>query len=200
MELEEMQAAWSKMSDQLENQKKLTNNLIMQMTQQRYKNRFTKISTYESIGAIVCFFTAIIIILNLDKMNTWYLMLSAVLSLAVLTLLPIITLRALWAMRNINITNNSPRTMLQEFTKKKRNLLLIQQLGVGLSVVLMWLVMPVFVMIADGNDFFKMEQSIGIWIFYAAVTLGVLVFARWGFRCYQRITRSAENDLKELDI
>jgi len=117
-----------------------------------------------------------------------------------ITGLPIITLKSLWAVRNINVTNGNAKTMLQDFTKKKRNLLLVQQFGVVFSILLMWLVMPVFAMISNGEDFFKMDHSVGMWIFFAATTIGVIIFARWGYGCYKRITQAAENDLKELDI
>ena len=40
MELEEMQTVWSQMSDQLEQQQKLTDKIIIDMTQQKFKNRF----------------------------------------------------------------------------------------------------------------------------------------------------------------
>ena len=38
MELEEMQILWTRMSSQLEEQKELTNKLIMEMTQQKFRN------------------------------------------------------------------------------------------------------------------------------------------------------------------
>jgi len=52
MEIEEIKALWSEMSDQLEQQKKLTNEIIMSMTQERYSNKFRTISKYETIHMV----------------------------------------------------------------------------------------------------------------------------------------------------
>jgi len=199
MELEEMQTVWSQMSGQLEQQKKLTEKIIIDMTQQKFKNRFSTLSFYESIGAGVCFVAVVFILLNLEKMNTWYLMTASILSILSLLILPIFSLRSLFGMKNLNLTTNSYKDTLIQFIKKKKQMLLVQRLSAVFSVILMWLITPVFSMAFNNKDFFQQEHSTGLLIFYAVVTIGVLFFARWGFRCYKRITARAEADLKELE-
>jgi len=199
MELEEMQTVWSQMSGQLEQQKKLTEKIIIDMTQQKFKNRFSTLSFYESIGAGVCFVAVVFILLNLEKMNTWYLMTASILSILSLLILPIFSLRFLFGMKNLNLTTNSYKDTLIQFIKKKKQMLLVQRLSAVFSVILMWLITPVFSMAFNNKDFFQQEHSTGLLIFYAVVTIGVLFFARWGFRCYKRITARAEADLKELE-
>ncbi len=44
MEIKDLESLWSEMDQELKNQKKLTNSLIMEMTQQKYANKFQKIS------------------------------------------------------------------------------------------------------------------------------------------------------------
>ena len=73
MELEEIQATWAQMGRELEKQKRLTNEIIVQMTQQRYSGRFDRISTYETIGAALCFAVVVLILANFGKLDTWYL-------------------------------------------------------------------------------------------------------------------------------
>lgn len=199
MELEEMQILWNQMSSQLEEQKKLTNKLIMEMTQQKFRNRFNKLTLIESMGAVVCFIFAAIILLNLDKMNTRYLMACSVITLLFLTVLPILTLRAIKGMRGIDVTQRSYKETVQEFSRKRKNMLLIQKIGVMLSVCMMWVSIPVFSMIMNGKDFFKQEHSPWFWVFTAAVTIGVILFARYGFRGYQKVTSSAEKVLKDIE-
>ena len=89
MDLEEIQTIWSEMSDQLEQQKKLTNELIMKMTQERYRTKFDKITFYESIGAVICFLAAIYFLVNINKLDTWYLLACGIFTIAFLILLPI---------------------------------------------------------------------------------------------------------------
>jgi len=200
MQLEEMKNLWDEMSLKIDSQQKLTNKLIMEMTQQKFRNRFNTLSLYETSGAVICFLAATFILLNLDKMDTWYLMLCGILSLLILIILPILSLRALFGLKKLNLSKNNYKETLMEFSRRKKNMMLIQQFSVGISIVLMWMVAPVFSMIVNGKDFFMQEHSTVLLLFYAASTIGVIFFARWGYGCYKRITASAEKDLKELEI
>ncbi len=200
MQLEEMKNLWDEMSLKIDSQQQLTNKLIMEMTQQKIKNRFTTLSLYETSGAVICFLAAILILVNLNKMDTWYLMLCGILSALILIILPILSLRAINGMKKIDFIKSNYKETLVRFTKRKKNMMLIQQFSMGISIILMWLVAPVFLMIFSGKDFFMQDYSTGTLVFFAATTIGVIFFVRWGYRCYKRITASAEKDLKELDI
>ena len=89
MELEELQSAWTKMSDELDQQKKLTNKIILDMTKQKYQNKFTTITKYESLGALVCFAIALFVIFNFNKLDTWYLQACGAFTLLFLIVLPV---------------------------------------------------------------------------------------------------------------
>lgn len=199
MELEEMQTLWTQLSSQLESQKKLTNKLIMEMTQQKFRNRFYKLSLYETSGAVICFVFAFIILLNLDKMNAWYLMLCSIVTLLFLVVLPILSLGAIKGMRSLNLAKHSYKETLLRFNKKRKNMLLIQKVAVMLGVVMMWVSIPVFSMIMNNKDFFTIKHDPWLWVFTGAVTIGVILFSRYGYRGYQKVTNSAENVLKELE-
>ena len=64
MNVEDLQAIWTEMSEELDKQKKLTHEIIMQMTQQRYKSQLQKISNYEGLGAVLCFIIGIGMLAN----------------------------------------------------------------------------------------------------------------------------------------
>lgn len=200
MQLEEMKNLWDEMSLKIDSQQKLTNKLIMEMTQQKFRNRFSTLSIYETSGAVICFLAASYIVINLEKMNTWYLMLFGILSALILIILPILSLRSINRMKKFNFIESSYKETLVRFAKRKKNMMLIQQFSVGVSIILMWLVAPVFFMIFKGKDFFMQEYSTGMLLFFVATTIGVIFFARWGYGCYKRITASAEKDLKEIEF
>jgi Ni/Fe-hydrogenase subunit HybB-like protein len=199
MELEEMQTLWTQMSTQLESQKKLTNKLIMEMTQQKFKNRFYTLSLLETIGAVICFVVAFIVLLNLDKMNTWYLMLCSLVTIVFLIVLPVLSLRAIHGMRSLNLWKSNYKETMVEFTRRRKNMLLIQKVAVMLGVVMMWITIPVFSMIMNNKDFFAMKHDPWLWVFTAAVTVGVVLFSRYGYRGYKKVTSSAENVLMDLE-
>ena len=92
MEMEEIQATWSKLSNELEQQKKLTNEIIMNMTQERYSNKFRTLSTYETFGALFCLLLAVGILVNITKLDTWYLMTCGIITLLFLIILLLVLL------------------------------------------------------------------------------------------------------------
>ncbi len=195
-----MKNLWDEMSLKIDSQQKLTNKLIMEMTQQKFKKRFSTLSLYETAGTVICFAAAIFIILNMDKMDTWYLMTFGIITIGILIFLPILSLSAINGMKKLDLSKNSYKETLIEFLKRKKNMMLVQKFSAGISIFLMWMVAPVFSKIVNGKDFFMQEHSTGLLIFYVATTVGVIFFARWGYGCYKRITASAEKDLKELEV
>jgi len=199
MEIEEMKALWSEMSHQLEQQKKLTNEIIMNMTQERYTNKFKTLSNYESIGAVICFGIGVHILTNFGKLDTWYLQACGVFTLGVLFILPILVLNSLKRIRNLNITNTNYKETLLNYSKAKQNLLKLQQFGIFLSFILMFAVSGVFAKIWSNKDFFTVERNFWANLSILFAIFFVVVCSYWGYRTYNRVVRSAENVLKELE-
>ena len=199
MEIEEIQATWSKLGSELEKQRKLTNKIIMEMTQQRYSNKFKTISTIETMGALICVLTGIYILFNMNTLDTWYLLACGILTVAFLLAMPVLVLTSLHKIKNIDILKNSYSDTVVTYAKAKRNLLLIQQLGLYASFVLMFSTAAVFSKIWSNVDFFTIERDGWLYGSIIVATIVVIFFARWGYRCYVNITSSAEGILKELD-
>lgn len=198
MDLEEIQAVWSDMSDQLEQQKKLTDKIILDMTQDRYTQKFITISTIETFGAVICFIAALYMLFNFYKLDVWYLQVCGVFSIAFLIGLPIITLKSLRGIQKINIAEKNIKDTLVTYSKAKNKVLAIQRLGIYLCFIFMMTCLPVFSKLMKGKDIFQ-QGSFPLWY---VVIMGVFLafFARWGYGCYKKITQSAEGILKELEI
>lgn len=199
MEIEEIKILWSEMSDQLEQQKKLTNEIIMNMTQERYRNKFRTISNYETVGAVICFGVALGILTSFNLLDTWYLKACGIFTLAFLLVLPILVLRALSKIKRLNIIDKNYKETLISYTKAKTNLLRLQKFGIGASFFLMFAVSAVFSKISSNKDIFLMERNVWSYIVIGIAVLFVLLVSRWGYGHYRRITNSAENLLKGLE-
>lgn len=197
MELKELETLWSEMSQELETQKKLTNELIMNMTQTKYSNKFQKISTYETIGGVICILAAIFVLSQFSLLDTWYLQLCGLFTVIFLILLPVLTLNSLRRIQKLNIADGNIKDTLVSFSKAKKQLLFLQRLGIYLSFILMFTVLPVAGKIMNGKDLF-VESSI-LYIYLPIMAIFIFFFARWGYGCYKSITNSAENILKELE-
>lgn len=199
MEIEEMHALWSDMSDQLEQQKKLTNEIILNMTQERYSNKFRTITNYETFGALICFAIGIYIIINFGALDTWYLKACGVFTIAFLFIIPVLVLRALKRIKQLNILNNNFKETMISYTKAKTNLLQLQKFAIMSSFILMFAVSAVFSKLWSNKDFFMMERNIVNYVSIGLAILFVVFISIWGYRHYTRITNSAETVLKELD-
>lgn len=199
MELEELQYAWTKMSNELEHQKKLTNEIILNMTKEKYRNKFKSVTTYESIGAFVCFCTALLFILKFGELNTWYLKLCGILSLSYFIIIPILVLNALKKIRTIDISKGSYKDNLSHYIKAKNRFLKLQRIGVAIGLVGMVFIIPVFSKIISNKNVFqvglKTEQIIllSITLFFTAF------FCVWAYKGYVRLTKSAQELLKDLE-
>ncbi|MGI9551836.1 MAG: hypothetical protein ACR2MT_11595 [Aurantibacter sp.] len=199
MDLEQIQATWSQLSSELEQQKKLTKQIILQMTQERYSNKFNTISTYETIGAIICLVVGIYILGNIAKLDTWYLLACGIFTVAFLFGMPIMVLSALHRIKNMDILEHSYKDTLVRYEKAKKNLLMLQQFGIYASFILMFSTAAVFSKIWSNEDFFMIERDGWIYGSIAVAVIFVIFFARWGYKCYKSVTSSAENILNELE-
>ncbi|MEJ1221909.1 hypothetical protein [Sediminicola sp. 1XM1-17] len=198
MDLEEIQSVWSEMSDQLEHQKKLTDKIILDMTQEKFTKKFRTISMVETIGAVICFISALYMLFNFNTLDTWPLQACGIFSIAFLIGLPILTLKSLKNIQKINIGEQNIKDTLVSYNKAKNKVLAIQRLGIFLCFIFMMTCLPVFSKLMNGKDIFQ-QGSFPIWY---VVIMGIFIvfFARWGYGCYKKITQSAEGILKELDI
>jgi hypothetical protein len=140
---------------------------------------------------------ALYLIVNLGKLDTWYLLACGIFTVVFLVLLPIITLGLLGKMRHMNIVNKSFKETIVVYTKAKNQLLLMQKVGIYLSFVLMFTSLPVFSKIMNDKDLFLQGKTLLVYIPVMAIFL--FFFTRWGYKCYRNITNSAENILKELE-
>lgn len=198
MELEEMQATWSQMSNQLDNQKKLTDKLIMEMTKERYKNKIGILSKYEGIGAIICFIMAILLITRFSELNTWYLLASGIFTVCYLIVLPVIVLRSIGSLKRIDLTNNNYKETLIAYAKKKRHFLLTQKVGIYLNFILLVVSLPVIVKVFKGKDIFITNINLMYW-YIPIMAVFLILFSIWGYGKYKKVTASASHILEELE-
>lgn len=197
MELEEMKNLWQEMSSEIQKQKTLTDKRIMDMTQQKYRNKLQHIRVPEIIATFICFGAAGSILWNLSDFDTWYLMVFALASVGLLILLPLLSLRAISRMQQLNVSEKSYQETLREFARRKAQFLGVQRLSLYLGFVLLIIILPVFSKMMDGKDIIQ-SMGFGVWTVLLGIGFFVL-FARWVYRSYKGIANQAETILKELE-
>jgi len=198
MELEEMKSLWIDMSQKFDQQKILTDKLIVDMTQKRYRNKLRGISIYEISGVIICFVIVCFIMINFKKLDTWYLIVSGILSVLFLIILPIFSLKSIRFIKQINISNNTYKQSLIDFAKGKERVIYIQKLNYYLSFPFLFLTVIISQKIINGGDIFLESDLVGWYVMPFAIVLQ-LVFSKWVFRKYKNTIVSAETILKEVE-
>ena len=196
MELEKMQKLWNNMTEDLEQQKSLTKKLIIEMTQVKYNNLINSISSKETIGSIICLVFGISIIPFIGRLDTWYLMLCGVATVAIYLIIPFINIRALKRLKTIRTDQLTIKQTIIDFQIKRDQFLLVQRIIIGMSFILLFIALPVIVKITDGKDLF-LETKVWFWYLPLALTF-LTLFVSWGYNCYKNITNNAEKVLSEL--
>lgn len=195
--LEELKSLWQATDQKLEQQNKLSTKMIKDMTEIRYKNKFSKLHQYEMIGSVICFIMAMFLMANLKALDTWYLQVAGIFCLLFLTTLPIVVLQALLKIRKIDVQNTEYAQLIIQFRKAKEQLMSIQKSGLWLNVLFLLLYMPLVAKIFNGKDILLNFEA--KWaIIFPVMLLFLFFFTRWGLGCYKRITQSAEDILQEM--
>jgi hypothetical protein len=196
MELEEMKTLWEAMSQKIEKQQTMTEKLILEMTKTRYKNRFAKITTFETMASVICFAMAFIVMLNFQKLDTWYLVVCGVFAIIFLVSIPIAVLQLWSKIRNLNIGVGNFKDVLNQYVHYKASMLRMQRISIYLNFPFLLIVFLLSNKIINNRDFIQEGIS---WFWLIPAFLFLYFFSRWGYRHYVKITNSAEDILKELE-
>lgn len=197
MELEEMKSLWEDMSQKVDQQKILTDQLILDMTKERYDNRMRSISIPETISALICFAVVIYLISNFNLLDVWYLQLSGVLTIVACLLLPVLSLKSIKKMNTIHISKSTYKEALATYAKEKARFMRLQKTSFYTSFMVLILAVISFGKIMKGIDVFTMTEKLN-WLVPSGI--GVLyIFSLWVLKKYKKATNSANNILKELE-
>ena len=198
MELEELQAAWSQMSTELEHQKKLTNEMIIDMTKEKYRNKFKSMITYESFGFLICMAYAFYLLVHMNELDTWYLLSCGILALVFAVVLPFLGMKFLFDLKNLDILEGRYQQNLLKYTKASNNLLRLQKVAIFAGFAMFFLMIVINAKIMSGTDIFQSQLTTGKWIGIMAGFIFMVFFCRWGYQSYRKVTTAGAAVLKEL--
>ncbi|MBT8306184.1 MAG: hypothetical protein KJN85_04545 [Maribacter sp.] len=199
MEIEELQATWNQISEELEKQKKLTNEIILKMTHQNYKDKLNKIAIPEKISAVFTYVFAAILLLRFYELDTLPLQICGVITLAILIVLPYFSLKYLSDMQNLNVSQLSYKESIVKHEKSKQRYQRFLKFTVYAGFVLMLIIIPVASKIFNGDDIFTKPQG-NFWYWF--LPLGLVfyyLFTRKIIGCYDSNIKKAGMILKELE-
>ena len=191
-----MKGLWKNMSEELDRQKLLTDKMVVEMTQQKYRDKLSQISLPETVGTFICFAMAAYALFNFNKLDTWYLVLCGVISISFCLILPILSLRSIHKLKQIDLGNNSYKESLIRYAKEKDRFVKIQKAGYYLGFVFSLAVLPVAGKLMRDKDLL-LDAKLWIWYIPLALVFHFL-FSKWVWKHYSSIARGARNLLEEL--
>ena len=115
MDLDEMKLAWSEMSQQIEQQKKLTNDIILKMTQEKSSSRLNRIVVMESFGVLMTAVILVVIAKNFGRLENWVEIAGGIGTLGILTFAVVFGIRLIRQARGINLFKQSFTETLKRF-------------------------------------------------------------------------------------
>lgn len=197
MELEEMKSLWEDMSQKVDQQKILTDQLILDMTKERFDTKMRSISIPESIAALICFAAVIYIISNFNSLDIWYLQLTGIFAIIACLVLPVLSLKSIQKMKSVHISKSTFKETVAAYAKGKAKFMQIQKTSFYASFLVLIALVIVFGKIMKGIDVFTMTEKLN-WLVPSGI--GVLfIFSQWVLKKYKKATDSANNILKELE-
>lgn len=196
MELEEMKALWGEMSANIEKQQRITDTIIVQITKTNYRNTLSKILLPEAAGSLVCIATVVFICTNFQQLNTWYLQACGIASVLLMLLMPYFSLKAICAVRRVNVQGNTYKQTLQAYSAGKLFFVRVQKASFYMGAVLMLTILPVMGALISGKNLFTQTW---LWYIYVLAYPFFHAFAKWVFKHYTKTIAEAENVLRALE-
>lgn len=195
MELEELKNTWQEMSKRVEKQESLTNQILEKMMQQKYHSKLNKIGYSEYAGTMICYIGAAYLLMNFTKIDDILLQIFGIIAIALLFTLPVISLKSLRAVNNVNIGSKTYIQAIEDFAKRKTRFQRLQKLNVSLALFLMLVAIPVLSAI-QGKD---LAQVPYFWtLIFPISIIFFLVFAVWVLKSYNKLLNEAEKMLSDI--
>ncbi len=198
MNFEELQKEWQDLSKKVASQQVLTDQLIMKMTQKDYSNAIRRITVAEYIGSVICFATAAFIIYKLPLFTSVESITAVTLILAILIVMPLLSIFSLRAFNKVDLAHMTPAEAFATHQQGKKRVASFQMLGLILSFLLMFLILPVFLTIQKGVDIFTIDFDwSGVWMSLPFGILFLILFIRVVTKQYRKYFKKATQTLED---
>ena len=173
------------------------------MTKNQYKNRFSKIISFEGTGAVICFLVGILLVVKFNTLDTWYLQLLGIFAIGYFFLMPFFLMRSLFRIKGLHIAKGNYRDTIKRYANRKKQLMSLQRIAIGLNFFMFLAIVPLSDKILNDNDMFAAGyNNKDAWIFGITILVAsavMILLSRWGYRSYKKVTASAERLLQDLE-
>ena len=196
MDLDQMKDVWKDFSDQLDEQKRVTESLVLEMIAQKSASRFNRMVFAEGLGIILSALMCMYILLHFHELEFLPNQLSAIGTILVMIVSIVFGYKIISAIRSIDIIGDTYSTTTEKFKRFKKILSTYKRVSIGAYVVLPLIMLPVVTKLLGGKDLFNDMASYG----YAYLASLVLLPIVWYiiFRFYRNNIRKVNTYIKKI--
>lgn len=176
MELEEMKSVWTHLSDQLEEQKRLTQDLILKMTREKSRSRLNRIVRMEAFGVTFSALFLIFIASQFYRLSDWLAITGAIGTSLILALAIVIGIRIIQKANRIDIAKNSYHQTWNDFKSLTKLLGNYKRLSIWINVAAPFFMFPTaFALLGEGSALDQLREF-GIGLIAAAIFTPLILF------------------------
>ncbi len=197
MDLDQMKEVWEDFSSQLDEHKRVTEMLVLEMIAKKSASRFNRMVYAEGLGIILSGFMCIYIVLQFDQLEYLPNQLSAIGTLLIMMLSIFFGYRIIAAIRRIDIMRDTYGTTAEKYKRFKKLLGTYKRVSIGVYVVLPLIMLPVVTKLLGGKDLFNDVASYGYAYLASIVVLPIVWYIIYRF--YRNNVRKVNTYMQKLD-
>ncbi|MBT1707395.1 hypothetical protein KK062_04135 [Fulvivirgaceae bacterium PWU5] len=154
MDIDETKELWRQISDRVEKQEKLTNEVILRMAQTRSKNRLSKVFMLEIGGNTWLFAFICYILFKLETLDTTPLLFSGILSMIISLIAIVMSANFIIKASTIDIVRKSYKQTILDFAACQKAYHINKKFYLPLGFALLASVCPVVFKLTNNTDVF----------------------------------------------
>ncbi|GAB5527220.1 MAG: hypothetical protein Roseis2KO_50920 [Roseivirga sp.] len=198
MDLDEMKAVWSDLGTQLEQQKRLNQDLIMKMTQEKSSSRMGRIIRVETFGIIVSGAILIYLLANFNKLTDWPALTGGIGMALVLIIAIVFGTKLISKARKIDLVKNTYSTVVEQFNEFRAMLRFYKKLSIWTNVVSLLFVIPVTYSLILEKSILDDLKGAGISLLLGAILTPIILYAI--IRFYSKNVSQVKKALNDADF
>ena len=200
MDLESMKETWLKMSEELEKQKKLTNEIILKMAHERSSSRLNRIIYMELIGCGIALLVLIYILFNFHRLDNWLTISGGVGTAVIMIAAVIMSVNIMRKAKKINILKTTYGKVISDFNDLTKTLGIYKRASIGLNIIMPFLLMPPMAQLLAGKDLLTDLEEFKETLIMTFILIPPMLYfiIRYYTRSMSKV-RQAINELKEDD-
>ena len=192
-----MKSVWSELTQELEEQKQLTRDLILKMTQEKSSSRLGRIIKAESLGVLITGVFMIYLAFNFSRLEHWTGIAGGIGLFIILALGINFGIRIIMQAKGIDLLNNSYSEVIRRFEDFKKLLRAYKKLSIWTSGLSALFVMPVMTELFLDKNLLEIEGLIKV----LAITLLLVPLVLYAVtRFYKSNVSAVSKALKDVDF